>query len=86
MLGEGPTYGTNDSPGSPEKKFNINFSKANTKFCFSLHYNADNSYVFVNRKEIFKFKAKIKILTFQLNFVTEVYLMYLVLLSLEKYL
>ena len=40
-----------------EKKFKINFTKANTFICLSLNYNADNSYLFVNGKEIFKFKA-----------------------------
>ena len=54
MLGEGPTNGINGSFGSPQ--FPINFTKANTKFCLSLHYNADNSYLFVNGNEIFKFK------------------------------
>ena len=38
-------------------KFSINFSKADIKFCLSLHYNADNSYLFANGKEIFKFNA-----------------------------
>ena len=57
VLGEGDTFGINGSFGAPEKKFSINFSKANTKFCLSLHYNADNSYLFVNGKEIIKFKA-----------------------------
>ena len=28
------------------------------KFCLSFHYNAANSYFFVNSKEIVKFKAK----------------------------
>ena len=28
------------------------------KVCLSLHYNGDNSYLFVNAKEIVKFKAK----------------------------
>ena len=28
------------------------------KFCFSLHYNGANSYLFVNGIEIYKFKAK----------------------------
>ena len=46
--------------GSPEKTFSFNFIKANTKFCLSLHYNADNGYLFVNGKEIFKFKANNK--------------------------
>ena len=32
--------------------FSINFSKVNTKFCLSLHYDADNSYLFVNGKKI----------------------------------
>ena len=41
--------------GSPEKKVSFTFTKANTKFC--LHYNTDNSYLFVNGKEICKFKA-----------------------------
>ena len=40
-----------------KKKFSINFTKANTKFCLILDYNADNSYLFLNGKEIFKFKA-----------------------------
>ena len=40
-----------------KKKFNISFTKANTKFCLGLHYNADNSCLFVNGKKIFKFKA-----------------------------
>ena len=60
ILGEGSTYGINRSFDAPEKKFSINFSKVNTKFCLSLHYNDDNSYLFVNGKEIFKFKAENK--------------------------
>ena len=39
------------------KTFSISSTKGNTKFCLSLHYNADNSYLFINGKEIFKFKA-----------------------------
>ena len=30
----------------------------NKKICFSLHYNGDNSYLFVNGKGIINFKAK----------------------------
>ena len=40
-----------------EKKIDISFSKAKTKFCLSFHYNSDNSYLFVNVKEIYKFKV-----------------------------
>ena len=69
ILGEGPTYGIYGGFESPEKKFSINFSKANTKFYLDLHYNSDNSYLFVNGKEIFKFKAANKNVNFPLNFV-----------------
>ena len=48
---------TNGSFGLPGKRFSINCTKANIKFCFSLRYYADNSCLFVNGKEIFKFKA-----------------------------
>ena len=41
----------------PEKKFSINFTKANTNFCLSLHYSANNNYLFLNGKEITKFKG-----------------------------
>ena len=33
------------------------FTKANTKFCLSLHYNGANRYLLVNGKEIHKFAA-----------------------------
>ena len=38
--------------------FSINFTVTNKKFCFSLHFNGANSYLFVNGTEIYKFKAK----------------------------
>ena len=41
-----------------EKFYSISFTKANTEFCLSLHYNGANSYLFVNSTEIHKFKAK----------------------------
>ena len=50
-----------------------------------LHYNADNSYLFVNGKEIFKFKADNNNVNFLIQVAMEVYLMDLVLMSLEKY-
>ena len=34
-----------------------NFNKRKTKFCWSFYYNSDNSYFFVNEKEIYVFKA-----------------------------
>ena len=57
ILSLGQTFGINGSFGSPQKQFSINFNKANTIFCSSLRYNTDNSYLFVNGKEIIKFKA-----------------------------
>ena len=35
----------------------IHFAVTKKKFCLSLHYNGANSYLFVNGKEIYKFKA-----------------------------
>ena len=39
--------------------YSINFTENNTKFCFSVHYNGTNNYLFVNGAEIYKFKAKV---------------------------
>ena len=64
MLGQRDTFGINGSFGATETKFSINFTKANTKVCLSLHYNTNNSYLYVNAKEIFP-------LTFQLSSVSE---------------
>ena len=41
-----------------KKKNSINFSKANAKFCLSLHYNVDEGYLYVIKTEIYKFKVK----------------------------
>ena len=57
ILGEGPTKGLEHTP-SAEKMYSISFTEHNKKFCLSLHYNGANSYLFVNGKEIHKFKAK----------------------------
>ena len=41
-----------------EKMYSISFTVTKKKFCLSLHYNGANSYLFVNGKEIVKFKVK----------------------------
>ena len=41
-----------------EKLYSINFTKTNTKFNLSFHYNGSNSYLFFNGTEIHKFKTK----------------------------
>ena len=50
VLGKGLAFRINGNFGSPEKHVSINFGKSNTKFCLSLHYNADNNYLFGNRE------------------------------------
>ena len=35
-----------------------NFTVYGKKICLSLHYNGDNSYLFINGREIVKFNAK----------------------------
>ena len=57
VLGIGPTQGLENAL-TPEKMYSINFTEKDKKFCLSLHYNGTNSYLFVNGKEIIKFKAK----------------------------
>ena len=47
ILSKGPTQGLEHTL-SAEKMYSINFTKENTKFCLSLHYNGANSYLFVN--------------------------------------
>ena len=57
IFGKGPTQGLEHTV-STEKVYSINFTEHNKKFCLSLHYNGANSYLFVNGKEIHKFKVK----------------------------
>ena len=57
VLGKRPTQGLEHTL-TAEKMYSINFTVTKKKFCLSLHYNGANSYLFVNGKEIYKFKAK----------------------------
>ena len=41
-----------------EKIYSINFTEKNKKLYLRLHYNGENSYLFVNGTEVYKFKAK----------------------------
>ena len=56
-MGKGPTQRLEHTL-SAEKTYSINFKEQNERFCLSLHYNGVNNYLFVNVKEIHKFKAK----------------------------
>ena len=58
VLGKDFIQGINGTTIYAEKTYSINFTKSNARFCLSLHYNGDNSYLFVNGTEICKFKAK----------------------------
>ena len=57
VLGIGPTQGLEHTL-TEEKMYSINFAEKEKKFCLSLHYNRENSYLFVNGTENYKFKAK----------------------------
>ena len=78
MFGEGLIDDIDGSVGAAEQKFTINFSEAKTKFCLSLHFNHDNSYLFFNVKKIFN-----KNVDSPLNFVWEAYLINLMLMDLS---
>ena len=58
VLGKDFIQGLDNTTIYAGKLYSINFTKTNTKFCLSLHYNGANSYLFVNSTEIQKFKAK----------------------------
>ena len=58
ILGEGSTQALDGKTLPAEKKYSINFTENNSKFCLSLHYNGANSCLFVNGTEVIKFKAK----------------------------
>ena len=57
-MGRGFIQKINDTAIYAEKIYSPNFSKENKVFVLSLHYNSENSYLFVNVKEVIKFKAK----------------------------
>ena len=57
ILGKGPTQGL-EYTLTAEKMYLINLTEHNKKMCLGLHYNGASSYLFVNGKEVHKFKAK----------------------------
>ena len=58
VLGHGLIQKINDTTIYAERMYSPNFTADNKIFCLSLHYDGDNSYLFVNGKEVTKFKAK----------------------------
>ena len=58
LMGDGLTQGINDTTIYVENNYYRNFTDPGEKFVLSLHYNGDNSYLFVNGRQELKFKAK----------------------------
>ena len=58
VLGKDFVQGIDNTTIYAEKMYSTNFTVKNKKFCLSLHYSGDNSYLFVNGREIINFKAK----------------------------
>ena len=58
LMGEGLTQGINDAKIYVEKNYYRNFTDPGKKFVLSLHYNGDDSYLFVNGRQELKFKCK----------------------------
>ena len=58
ILGEEPTQGLDDTTLKAKAIYPINFTQPNKRFVLSLHYNGSNSFLFVNARKIYQFKAK----------------------------
>ena len=58
VMGELLIQGINDTMIYAEKKIYRNFTDPGKKFILSLHYNGDDSYLFVNGRQELKFKCK----------------------------
>ena len=57
VMGEGLIQGINDTTLYAQKNYWGNFTDSGKKY-ISLHYNGDDSYLFVNTRQELKFKAK----------------------------
>ena len=58
IMGDGFVQGINDMTLYAEKIYSQNFTQPNKKCVLSLHYNDNDSYLFINGKQELKFKAK----------------------------
>ena len=58
LIGDGLTQGIKDTMLYVGKNYWRNFTDPGKKFVLSLHYNGDNSYLFVNGRQELKFKCK----------------------------
>ena len=58
VMGDLFVKGINDTTLYAENVYSQNFTQLSKKFVLSLHYNVDDSYLFVNGKQKLKFKCK----------------------------
>ena len=58
ILGEGLTQGLDHTTLRAEAVYPINFKWPNKSFVVSVHYNENNSFLFLNATKIYQFKAK----------------------------
>ena len=58
LMGTGLKQSIHDTTLYTEKNFYRNFTDPSKKFMLSLHYNGDDSYLFVNERQELKFKCK----------------------------
>ena len=58
VMGDGFTQGIHDTTLYVEKKYFRNFTEPKVKFVLRLHYNGNDSYLFVNGRQELKFKCK----------------------------
>ena len=58
VMGKEFVQGINDTTIYAEKSFYRNFTDPGKKFVLSLHYNGDDSYLFVNGRQELQFKTK----------------------------
>ena len=58
IFGKGPPQGLDGTTLTAEAKYPINFTKSNERFVLSLHYNGNNSFLFVHATKMYQFKAK----------------------------
>ena len=62
ILGKDFVQGINNTTIYAEKIYKTNFTEQSKKFVLSLHYNGDNSYLFVNGSQELKFKSSVNYL------------------------
>ena len=58
ILGEGSTQRLDDTTLTAEAKYPISFTQSGKRFELSLHYDGNNSFLFVDATKTYQFKAK----------------------------